>query len=85
MRHTSISETTARSWYTVAMPWSSACRGEEKLTSLPSTLTVPSVCPCSPDMILIRVDLPAPLSPSTQVTSPAPTRRLIPSSARIAP
>ena len=29
-------------------------------------------------MILIRVDLPAPLSPSTQVTSPAFTVRLMP-------
>src|SRR6478736_8944249 len=36
-------------------------------------------------MILIRVDLPAPLSPSTQVTSPAPTDKLIPDNARIAP
>ena len=29
-------------------------------------------------MILIRVDFPAPLSPSTQVTSPARTVRLMP-------
>src|ERR1700712_1277498 len=36
-------------------------------------------------MILIRVDFPAPLSPSTQVTSPAETDRLIPDNARIAP
>src|SRR3954463_3167127 len=36
-------------------------------------------------MILMRVDLPAPLSPSTQVTSPALTARLMPFSARMAP
>ena len=53
------------------MPWSSASRGEPKVTGLPSTFNVPSVCGCSPEMILIRVDLPAPLSPRTQATSPA--------------
>src|ERR671915_776395 len=67
------------------MPWSSDWRGEVKCTSAPSTFTVPSVCGCSPEMILMRVDLPAPLSPSTQVTSPAFTVRLTPSRARIAP
>src|SRR6478752_2652396 len=67
------------------MPWSNDSRGDPKWTSLPSTFRLPSVCPCSPDMILIRVDFPAPLSPSTQVTSPAPTDRLIPDNARIAP
>ena len=36
-RQTGISGTTARSWYTVAMPRSSASRGELKLTGSPST------------------------------------------------
>src|SRR5690242_8765011 len=36
-------------------------------------------------MILMRVDLPAPLSPSTQATSPARTVRLMPSRATIGP
>ena len=36
-RHTGISGTTARSWYTVAIPRSSASRGELKLTGVPST------------------------------------------------
>src|SRR5262245_58977966 len=36
-------------------------------------------------MILIRVDLPAPLSPNTQATSPARTVRLMPSRATIGP
>src|SRR5918996_6401762 len=67
------------------MPWSSDLRGESKCTWAPSTLRVPSVCGCNPEMILMRVDLPAPLSPSTQVTSPAFTVRLTPSRARIAP
>ena len=85
LRHTSIRPTTARSWYTVATPMSSASRGEDRVTSLPSTFSVPSEWLCSPDMILINVDFPAPLSPSTQVTSPALTRRLMPFSARMAP
>src|ERR1700716_356161 len=36
-------------------------------------------------MILMRVDLPAPLSPRTHVISPAPTRREIPESALMLP
>src|SRR6478752_10812232 len=67
------------------MPCCSASRGEEKCTSLPSTVRTPSLCGCRPEMILIRVDLPAPLSPRTQVTSPARTVRLMPRSARMAP
>src|SRR4051812_47195003 len=67
------------------MPWSSESRGEPNFTSWPSTFNVPEVCGCSPEMILMRVDLPAPLSPSTQATSPARTVRLIPSSATMGP
>src|SRR5690349_12240247 len=67
------------------MPWSSESRGEPNFTGLPSTLSSPEVCGCSPEMILIRVDLPAPLSPSTQATSPARTVRLMPSSATMGP
>ncbi len=37
LRQTGISGTTARSWYTVAMPSSSASRGELKATGVPST------------------------------------------------
>ena len=70
-------------------PW--RCRGpapragRRSCTSVPSTVSVPSLCGCRPEMILIRVDFPAPLSPSTQVTSPARTVRLMPLRARIAP
>ena len=84
-RQIGISGTTARSWYTVAMPRSSASRGEEKLTSSPLTSYVPCVGWCSPAMILISVDFPAPLSPSTQVTSPASTSSEMPPSAMMLP
>src|SRR6478735_6191913 len=67
------------------MPWARDSRGELNETSLPSTFMVPSLCGCSPAMILMRVDLPAPLSPRTQVTSPALTVRLMPLRARMAP
>src|SRR5918999_5038940 len=67
------------------MPASSDSRGEENLRSWPSTRRVPSVCPCNPEMILMRVDLPAPLSPSTQATSPALTVRLMSSRATMGP
>ena len=73
MRHTDISGTIARSWYTVAMPLASASRGESNETSSPFMRIVPSVCWCTPERILMNVDLPAPLSPSTHVTSPALT------------
>src|SRR3954451_3435002 len=67
------------------MPCPSESRGLVKWTSLPSTFIVPSLCGCRPAMILIRVDFPAPLSPRTQVTSPALTVRLMPLRARMAP
>ena len=85
MRHTGINATTARSWYTVAMPLASASLGESKVIGSPSTSSSPSVGLCRPAMILINVDLPAPLSPSTPVTSPAPTRRLMSLSAMMFP
>ena len=72
-RQTLISGTTARSWYTVAMPRSRASRGEANRTGSPSTRNSPRSCWCTPARILISVDFPAPLSPSTQVTSPALT------------
>ena len=48
-------------------------RGEPKCVASPSTSNSPSLCWCTPDRILMNVDLPAPLSPSTHVTSPGPT------------
>ena len=75
LRHSDISGTVARSWKTVAMPRSRASRGEWKWTSSPSTRYSPSECWCTPLRILMNVDLPAPLSPSTHVTCPASTRQ----------
>src|SRR3954454_15190879 len=67
------------------MPLSSASRGVEKRTGVLSTRNSPSVCWCRPEMILMRVDLPAPLSPSTQVTWLGWTVRLTPCRARMLP
>ena len=73
LRQIDISGTVARSWKTVAMPRSLASRGELKWVSSPSTRSWPSSWRWTPERILMNVDLPAPLSPSTQVTSSAPT------------
>ena len=77
LRQTDISGTVARSWKTVAMPRSFASRGLAKCVSSPSTSSSPSSWRCTPERILMNVDLPAPLSPSTHVTSPAPTHTLM--------
>ena len=45
LRHTDISGTTARSWYTVAMPRSSASRGESNVTGSPSMQDVAGARP----------------------------------------
>src|SRR3954452_20231344 len=71
----------ARSWNTVAMPRSIAPRGDSKSTSSPSTSSVPLVGWCTPESVLISVDLPAPLSPSRHSTSPARTSIVMSSSA----
>src|SRR5450759_2546418 len=73
LRQIDISGTVARSWNTTEMPAARASRGPENRTFLPSIKNSPSSCGWTPDRILIRVDLPAPLSPSTQATSPART------------
>src|SRR5919199_3877389 len=67
------------------MPLSRASRGLVKRTGSPSTRKSPSVCWCSPEMILMRVDLPAPLSPRTQVTWLGRTARSTPCRARMLP
>ena len=85
LRQIDISGTVARSWKTVAMPRSLASRGELKWVSSPSTRSWPSSWRWTPERILMNVDLPAPLSPSTQVTSPAPTLTLTSFSATTLP
>src|SRR5579859_2617236 len=53
------------------MPAARASRGPASVTGTPSISTAPESGGNTPDRILISVDLPAPLSPRTQVTSPA--------------
>ena len=72
-------------WWTVAMPWSLASRGPAKSTALPSISIVPEVGLWTPERILISVDLPAPLSPSRQSTSPALTSSEMSCSTSIGP
>src|SRR5260370_25190269 len=51
------------------MPRDKASAGEERIASAPPMRYVPESGRCTPDRILISVDLPAPLSPRTQSTS----------------
>src|ERR1700744_6175654 len=63
------------------MPRSSASFGDSKCTGLPSTRYWPAEGACTPASVLISVDLPAPLSPSRQCTSPRRRRSVTPESA----
>ena len=69
LRQIAISGTVARSWKTVAMPASLASRGELK-RRLPLQQQLALAVLVHAREILMNVDLPAPLSPSTQVTWP---------------
>ena len=60
-------------------------RRVERRTGWPSTASVPSSGGWTPDSVLIRVDLPAPLSPRRQLISPARTVSETPSRATTAP
>src|SRR5215471_9621234 len=64
------------------MPSRRASLGERMLTSAPSILMLPELGRSIPDRMLIRVDLPAPFSPSRQSTSPCRTVTLTRSLAR---
>ena len=68
LRQIDMSGTVARSWKTVAMPLDLASRGEPNRTGESSIRNSPSSWWCTPERILMKVDFPAPLSPSTQVT-----------------
>ncbi len=85
LRHTLMSGIVARSWNTVAIPASPASFGEPNTVGTPPTYMVPESFWCTPDRILINVDLPAPLSPSTQVTRPWVTSIDTPSRATTLP
>src|SRR4051794_23952182 len=60
------------------MPASRASWVDRKLTCSPLTLMVPRSGIIAPERHLIRVDLPAPLSPMTASTSPGNSRRSTP-------
>ena len=60
----------ARFWYTVSMPAARACIGEVKWIGLPSSVISPSSGVTAPEIALIMLDLPAPLSPITARISP---------------
>ena len=61
----------ARSWYTVAIPALVASLGVRKCTGLPCQKISPPLGSQMPEIVLISVDLPAPLSPTRAVTWPA--------------
>src|SRR2546423_3578186 len=54
----------ARSWYTVAIPSAVASDGRATETTRPSNEIAPESAGLTPEMTLIKVDLPAPLSPT---------------------
>ena len=70
------------SWCTMPMPAAIASKGELNLTTDPLSRISPPYPPVSriisaPKRILISVDFPAPFSPTSPMTSPSPTDRLI--------
>src|SRR5665647_232456 len=65
----------ARSWYTVSIPRMVASLGDATVTSLPSKIYWPESGRYTPEMVLTRVDFPAPLSPTRLTTSPANTSK----------
>jgi hypothetical protein len=73
------------SWKMQTTPAACAAAGDAKVTGWPSSRISPSSGATTPDMILIRVDLPAPFSPSTAWMRPASTVRPARCSARTPP
>src|SRR6516162_3931832 len=67
------------------MPAAVASRGVRKCTVLPCQISWPCDGSQIPEMVLISVDLPAPLSPTSAVTCPAGTSRSMSVSARTGP
>ena len=65
-----ISGNVPPNWCTVEIPRSAASLGLFSKCSRPSTRIVPEVGSWKPESTLIRVDLPAPLSPRRHSTSP---------------
>src|SRR5579862_238116 len=65
----------ARSWYTTSIPSRAASFGPWIWTCSPSKKISPLSAVCVPATVLIRVDLPAPLSPTSAMTSPFRTSK----------
>src|SRR5574337_737265 len=63
------------------MPASRASRGVAKATGSPRSRISPALGACTPEIALISVDLPAPLSPASASTSPHSRSKLTFSSA----
>src|SRR3954451_16817619 len=70
---TSRLSASARSWYTTSIPSLAASFGPWMCTGWPSKRTSPPSIGWMPATHLISVDLPAPLSPTRAMTSPAET------------
>ena len=68
-------------WYTVSIPSFIADLGDRIWTNSPSTRTSPASGRSTPESTLIKVDLPAPLSPTKPTSSPAWNSRSMPSRA----
>src|SRR5262245_61505853 len=67
------------------MPRRRISPGSLPLSIWPAKRTVPPFGACTPVMVFIRVDLPAPLSPTSPTTSPGSTAKVTPRSACTAP
>ena len=72
-------------WCTIPTPAAIAPAVDHPVTSRPNTSTVPASGAYIPARMRIRVDFPAPFSPTRAWISPAPTSRLAPRLARTAP
>ena len=78
---TVMSGSTAGCWWTIAMPCWVATAGDSPSSSWPFIVIVPPSGTVVPDATPIRVDLPAPFSPSSACTSPGRMSRVTPVSA----
>jgi hypothetical protein len=73
------------SWWMVSMPSAMASRAERIVTLRPCTKISPRSIGKTPEIALIKVDLPAPLSPSSATTSPSRSVKVAFFSARTLP
>jgi hypothetical protein len=79
---TENSGTRFRSWWTTAIPAAAASFTEWRVIRCPPATRLPASGWYSPVRILMRVDFPAPFSPSSACTDPGDMRSVAPFSAR---